>query len=196
MPVRRWRDQLERLAHGWVRLSRGLTPDAGSRGRRSSCPSARRNDTPGDAAPRAADRPPQPRDLLLATDEVAGDRRALELAQVAGVLDEERPGHVGGHVGVVEQAEVVLEGRDPGDEHRRLGAERLAHELERVAQPLAGDPQLVERLDVGPAQDRLVGAHPLVRGQDPRRGGVADAVRLGRRDRAATARPSCRTNSL
>ena len=75
------------------------------------------------------------------------------------------------------------------------GAERLADELERVAQPLAGDPQLVERLDVGPAQDRLVGADLLVRGLDPRGGGVADAVRLGRADRSRRARPSCRTNS-
>ena len=85
--------------------------------------------------------------------------------------------------GIVELAEVVLERRDPGDEQRRLRAERLTDELERVAEPLAGDPELVERLDVGPAQDRLVRPHALVRGEDPRRGRVADAVRLGGRDR-------------
>ena len=66
---------------------------------------------------------------------------------------------------------------------RRVVAERLAHELERVAQPFAGDPQLVERLDVGPAQDGLVAAHLLVGGPDPGRGGVADVVWLGRPDR-------------
>ena len=41
----------------------------------------------------------------------------------------------------------------------------------------------MERLDVGPAQDRLVAADLLVGGPDPRRGRVADAMRLGRADR-------------
>ena len=42
------------------------------------------------------------------------------------------------------------------------------HELERVAEPLAGDPELVERFDVRPAQDGLVRPDLLVRGLDPR----------------------------
>ena len=64
------------------------------------------------------------------------------------------------------------------------GPERLAHELERVAQPLAGDPQVVERLDVGPAQDRLV-----ARGPARRRPRCATAPCRGR-DAARPARPA------
>ena len=79
--------------------------------------------------------------------------------------------------------EMVLERRDPGDQRSRIVAERLAHELERVAQPLAGDPQLVERLDVRPAQHRLVAADLLVGRPDARRGRVADSVRLRGADR-------------
>src|SRR5205814_3952246 len=52
-----------------------------------------------------------------------------------------------------------------------------------VPQPLAGDPELVERFDIGPAEDRLVAPHMLVGTPDPRRTGVADAVRLHRADR-------------
>ena len=78
---------------------------------------------------------------------------------------------------------MVLERGDAGDQRRRFRRQGLPAELERVAEPLAGDPQLVERLDVGPAQDRLVGPDALVRGQDVRAGGVADAVRLRRPDR-------------
>ena len=78
---------------------------------------------------------------------------------------------------------MVLERGDPGDQWACIVAERLAHELERVAQPFAGDAQLMERLDIGPAQDRLVAAHLLVGGPDPGCGGVADVVRLGRPDR-------------
>ena len=78
---------------------------------------------------------------------------------------------------------MVLQRGDAGDERRRLGREGLPAELERVAEPLAGDPQLVEGLDVGPAEDRLVRPDGLVRGEDLRPGGVADAVRLGRGDR-------------
>ena len=80
---------------------------------------------------------------------------------------------------------------DPRDERRRLRPERLAHELERVAQPLAGDAQVVERLDVGPAQDRLVGAHALVGRPDARRRGVADAMR--RRPARPAGRPRPRS---
>ena len=78
---------------------------------------------------------------------------------------------------------MVLERGHPGDERRRIVAERLADELERVAQPLSGDAKLVERLDIGPAQDRLVAAHLLVGRPDARGGRVADPVRLGREDR-------------
>ena len=52
-----------------------------------------------DARPRRATvlpmRPPQPRDLALAADQVAPDRGALERRQLPGVLDQERPGHRG-----------------------------------------------------------------------------------------------------
>ncbi len=77
---------------------------------------------------------------------------------------------------------MVLHGGDPRDQRGGLRGERLADELEGVAQPLAGDPQLVEGLDVRPAEDRLVGSDTLVRGEDLRCRGVADAMRLGRRD--------------
>ena len=87
-------------------------------------------------------------------------------------------------LGVVHRAEVVLERDDPRDERRRLGPERLAHELERVAQALGLDPELVEGRDVGPLEDRLVGPDVLVGQPDPRAGGVADAVRAGRIDRS------------
>ena len=59
-----------------------------------------------------------------------------------------------GHVQVVQLADVVLERDDLLDEWRRLRLERLARELERVAQPLAGDPQLVEGRKVRLGQRR------------------------------------------
>ena len=89
----------------------------------------------------------------------------------------------GGDVGVVEPAEVVLEGDDLLDHRPGVAAERLAHELQRVAEPLGGDPQVVERRDVGPAHHRLVGADDLVGGPDPRGHRVPDAVRLRGSDR-------------
>ena len=78
---------------------------------------------------------------------------------------------------------MVLECGHADDQRGGVVAECLADELERVAQPLAGDAQLVERLDVGPAQDGLVAADLLVGRPDPRRGRIADAVRLGGQDR-------------
>ena len=66
---------------------------------------------------------------------------------------------------------------------RRIGPERLAHELERVAQPFAGDPQLVERLDVGPAEHGLVASNVLVGAPDAGWCRVADAMGLHRADR-------------
>ena len=76
-----------------------------------------------------------------------------------------------------------------------VGAERLAHELQRVAQPLAGDPELVERVDVRPAQHRLVRRGPARRppGSATRRCRGRGAAPSGATGRAAT--PSCRTNS-
>ena len=138
----------------------------------------------GDAAPRRPDGPPEPGELALAIHEVAPDRGALLLGQVARVLDEEAAGEPGGDVGVVEPAQVVLERDDALDDRRGLGAERLAHELERVAQPLGGDPQVVERRDVGPAHHGLVRPDALVCGPDPRRHRVPHAVGLDRPDRA------------
>src|SRR2546422_4951688 len=78
---------------------------------------------------------------------------------------------------------MVLHGGDPSDEVRGFRRQRLADELEGVAEPLPGDPQLVERLDVRPPQHRFVGPNPLVRGEDLRRSGVADSMRLGGSDR-------------
>ena len=100
------------------------------------------------------------------------------------MLDEERPGHVRGDVGVVHRPEVVLERDDPRDQRGRLGTERLADELERVAQPLGLDAELVEGRDVGPLEDGLVGPDVLVGGQDPRARGVAHAMRARRVDRS------------
>src|SRR3954447_6028819 len=45
----------------------------------------------GDASPRRPDLPPQPGHLALAAQQEPSDRRALELRELAGVLDEERP---------------------------------------------------------------------------------------------------------
>ncbi len=76
---------------------------------------------------------------------------------------------------------MVLEGDDAGDQDVDVRPEHLAEELEGVAQPLGGDAELVDRLDVRPAEHRLVGTHLLVGEPDPRRSGVADPVRGHRR---------------
>ena len=76
----------------------------------------------------------------------------------------------------MQPAEVVLQRHDPGHELIDLRAQRLAEELERIAQPLRGDPELVDGLDVGPAQDALVPADRLVGKPDARPGRVADTV--------------------
>ena len=117
------------------------------------------------------------------TDEVPPDRGALEPGQVAGMLDEEGPRHRRRDIGIVHEAEVILERGHAGDEWRSVVTEGLADELERVAQPFAGDAQLVQRLDIGPAQDGLVAANLLVGRPDPRARRIADAMRLGREDR-------------
>ena len=81
--------------------------------RATTRPSARRNGIP--ATPRQARRrATEAGDLPLAADEVAPDRRALGVGQVAGVLDEEGPRQSRGDVGVVHQPEVVLERGRPG----------------------------------------------------------------------------------
>ena len=99
-----------------------------------------------------------------------------------------------GHVLVVLVAQVILEGDDRTDEARGLGLEGLAHELQGVAEPLRGDPQLVEggqvrRLEVSVERpDVLVGA--------PDRGGHAVAHEpggVGGRTRAA--RPGVPANA-
>ena len=53
----------------------------------------------------------------------------------------------------------------------------------RVAQPLAGDPQLVERLDVSPAEHGLIAADVLVGGPDAGWCRVTDAMGLHRAHR-------------
>ena len=68
--------------------------------------------------------------------EVGGDHLGLGRAQAAGVGDQELAGQRDRDVGVVEPAKVVLQRDDPRDELVHLRAERLAEELQRVAQPL------------------------------------------------------------
>ena len=67
-----------------------------------------------------------------------------------------------GDVGVVHEPEMVLERGHPRDQRSGVVPQGFAHELERVAQPLARDPELVQRLDIGPAQDGLVPPDVLV----------------------------------
>ena len=62
---------------------------------------------------------------------------------------------------------MVLQRDDPGYELVHFRAERLAEELQGVTQPLGGDPQLVDGLDVSPAQDALVPTDLLVGEPDP-----------------------------
>ena len=201
-----WRDRLPVLVHGWEdegsrrsevrpawaeeRSPDDPGPPIEARGcRRGSNRLARlepRDQPPHrapegearDAAPRRADGPSQAGELALPVHQVPADRRALALGQVAGVLHEERAGEARRDVRVVQPAQVVLEGDDLLDDRARLAPERLADELQRVAQPLGGDPEVVERGHVGPAHDRLVGAQDLVGGPDPGRHRVAHAVRL------------------
>ena len=75
---------------------------------------------------------------------------------------------------------MVLERDDLLDDGPGVATQRLADELQRVAQPLRRDPQVVERGHVGPAQDGLVRADALVGRPDPRGHRVPDPVRLGR----------------
>src|SRR4029079_14888023 len=96
----------------------------------------------GDAAPRPTHAPLEPGHLALAVDEIAGDRAALGIAERPRVLHEEVAGQVGRHVRVVHQPEMVLQGGDTRDQAVRLRAERLAQELERVAQAPAPPPAL------------------------------------------------------
>ena len=93
------------------------------------------------------------------------------------MLDEEGPRHGGRDAGVVHQPEVVLQGGDPGDERSGLVAERLANELQGVAQPFGRDPEVMERFDVRPAQDGLVAAHPSYAAQI--RDGAVSRTRCG-----------------
>jgi len=51
------------------------------------------------------------------------------------------------HVEVVQLAEDLLHGLEPGHERRRRSQAQLPHELERVAQPLGFDPHPVDALD-------------------------------------------------
>ena len=157
----------------------------------TTLPRVRRNRQPGHAPPGRPHRSLQPSDLPLAGDEVAADRLGLRLGQLVAVLDQEGPGHRRGDLGIVHEAEVVLQADHPGDQRSGLRTERLAHELEGVAQALGRDPELMEGRHVRPAQDRLVGPDVLVGRPDPRRGRVPDAVRdrrLHRRDIAAGTR--------
>ena len=77
-----------------------------ARGPRALRPAARARAGTRATRPRASgpDGPPQPGDLVLAVDQVAADRRALGLRQVAGVLDQEGAGQRRGDVRVVQPA--------------------------------------------------------------------------------------------
>src|ERR1035437_8986249 len=133
-----------------------------------------------DAPPRRADCSAQALELTLPALQVGGDHLGLVGGEAAGVGHQELAGQRDRHVGVVEPSEMVLERHHPGGELARPRAELLAEELERVAQPLRSDPELVNGLDVRPAQDTLVPADLLVGEPDARPGGVPDAVRADR----------------
>ena len=102
-----------------------------------------------------------------------------------------RPGALRGRVEVVDIAEPVLERDDAADEFGRLRFHRLADEFERVAQPLGGDPQVVERRDIRVRQGRVERPRRLVRlpghggrpRPDRRRGVRLDGPRAGARSR-------------
>ncbi len=199
-----WRDRLEELAHGWgadgAEIARG--PPAATRrdrdrrhrpgtagpfGQRplTARPRRRRKATPLTPSPRGADRAAQALELALAALQVGRDHLGLGRGEATGIRDQELAGQRDRDVRVVQPAQVVLERHDARDELVHLRAQGLAEELQRVAEPLAGDPELVDRLDVGPAQDALVAPDLLVGQPDPRAGRVADAVRgdrAGRRE--------------
>ena len=91
-------------------------------------------------------------------------------------------GPLGGDVLVVLVAQVVLERDDRPDERRGLRVQRSAHELQRVAQPLGGDPQLVERRQVRGRDRAVERPHVLVGGPEPGRHPRPDERRRVRRD--------------
>ena len=75
---------------------------------------------------------------------------------------------------IVLDAELVLQRDDRADQWRRFGLDRLADELERVAQPLAGDPELMESRKVGTREAVVKGPHVSIGGPGRRRHPVAD----------------------
>ena len=78
------------------------------------------------------------------------------------------------HVEIVLGAEVVLERDDRTDEQCGLGLHRLADELQRVAQPFAGDPELVECREVGLGEAVVEGPHGSIGGPGRHRHPVPD----------------------
>src|SRR2546428_2492623 len=109
---------------------------------------------PHHSSPGTPDRASQSRDLAFPIDKVLADGGDLLRAEAIALLDQERSDQIRGDIRVVEHAQVVLQRYHRLDDVARLVSERLAHELDRIAQPLRGNPKLMERLDVRVTQDR------------------------------------------
>ena len=138
--------------------------------------------TPRQAGPSRSSKAVDPRVLC---DREALDRRSVHGAEIgrgAGGL----PGHAGGRVQVVDVAEVILQNHDAADQLGRSGLHRLTNELERIAQPLGRDPELVQGRHIGITDDRIEGPDRAVGfPRDGRRTGADGRPGIGRSGRAS-----------
>src|SRR6266508_514678 len=95
-------------------------------------------------------------------------------------VDQEMTKQADRHVRVVQLACVILHGDQRLDSTGDTAPQRVAEKLQEVPEPLAFDPQDVDRLDGRPVQHRLVRPHPSVVIPDLRGQDVADQMGLWR----------------